>query len=225
MPIPDPLRSRSPRWLATALLAVLCGLAGCQHSPSGAADTSYRTIPADPGRDVGQARSSTAQGVAILGQAEATYAQDEDIDAYQAGLAQAEQHFRAALDADIMYGPAHNNLGRVYFLQERFYEAAWEFQYAAQLMPHRPIPRNNLGLVFEATGQLDEAEEHYALALASEPDNPEFLGNLARAKVRRGERSAELLGLLQQIVMKDHRPEWRRWAQEQQRYLSPRLEE
>lgn len=123
-----------------------------------------------------------------------------------------------------MYGPAHNNLGQLYYLQEHYYEAAWEFQYAGQLMPHQPIPRNNLGLVFEATGQLEKAEEHYALALDAEPDNPEFLGNLARAKVRQGERSHELRDLLQQIVVKDNRTQWRSWAEEQLRFISGRLD-
>lgn len=204
---------------------VLLPLTACSAGSQSSTDSGYRTIPAEPGRDIGYAREQTNLGVTLLNGAEAGYAEDGDEAQYLERLAQAERHFRDALQADIMYGPAHNNLGRIYYLQERYYEAAWEFQYAAQLMPHRPIPRNNLGLVFEATGQLDKAEEHYALALASEPDNPEFLSNLARAKVRRGERSEELLELLQQIIVKDSRPEWRRWAEEQQRFIAPRLEQ
>ena len=90
-------------------------------------------------------------------------------------------------------------------------------------MPHQPIPRNNLGLVFEATGQLEKAEEQFHAALEAEPDNPEFLGNLARAKIRRGERSQELRDLLQQIVVIDTRPQWRTWAEEQLHLFAGRI--
>lgn len=208
-----------------AAILVLLPVCGCSTGSHSRQDPGYRTIPAEPGRDTDKAREQTDLGVAVLNGAKANLADGGDEADYLEDLAQAEAHFRSALEADIMYGPAHNNLGQIYYLQERYYEAAWEFQYAAQLMPHRPIPRNNLGLVFEATGQLDKAEEHYTLALEAEPDNPEFLGNLARAKVRRGERSQELLDLLQQIVMKDSRPEWRIWAEEQQRFVAARIED
>jgi hypothetical protein len=32
-------------------------------------------------------------------------------------------------------GPAHNNLGIVYYRQKKYYLAAWEFQHAARLYP------------------------------------------------------------------------------------------
>jgi hypothetical protein len=35
-------------------------------------------------------------------------------------------------------GPAHNNLGIVYYRQKKYYLAAWEFQYAAKLMAYSP---------------------------------------------------------------------------------------
>jgi hypothetical protein len=45
-----------------------------------------------------------------------------------------------------------------------------------------------------------------------EPDNPEFIGNLARVKIRRGDRDEETKSLLQELVYKDSRPTWRDWA-------------
>ena len=209
--------------MATALISVLISLPACNNAEK--VITDYRTIPSDLGRDTDKARKLTGLGVALLSEAESALATGGPEAKYQKDLADAEAYFRQALVADIMYGPAHNNLGRVYYHQERYYEAAWEFQYAGQLMPNRPIPRNNLGLVFEATGQLDQAEEHYAEALQVEPDNPEFLGNLARAKVRRGEVSETLLDLLHQVVLRDTRPEWRAWAEEQQQFIAIRLSE
>ncbi len=225
LPLPRRRHTSRPTYGGLAVLLTVMFSTGCNPTTQTHDEKRYRTIPTQIGRQADQAREQTAIGAALLEAAEATRDLEGAEASYGEALAQAEQCFRAALDADIMYGPAHNNLGRVFYLQGRYYEAAWEFQYAAQLMPHRPIPRNNLGLVFEATGQLDKAEEHYALALAAEPDNPEFLGNLARARVRRGERSNELLDLLQEVVAKDDRPAWRSWAEQQQRYIAARIED
>ena len=112
-----------------------------------------------------------------------------------------------------MCGPAHNNLGKVYFRQGKMYLAAWEFQYAMKLMPNQPEPPNNLGLVFEAAGKLDDAAESYGKAVAREPDNIDALGNLARAP-RRGDKDAEVRDLLNELVLKDTRPEWVAWARD-----------
>lgn len=181
---------------------VIPWLAACQSDgkQSRSDQEGYRTIPAQIGRDTGLARTLTTKAAVTLKEGNAE---------------EAEQLLRDALTEDVMYGPAHNNLGQLYYQQKRYYEAAWEFQYAIRLMPHQPIPRNNLGLVFEATGQLDEAVEQYGIAVAEEPDNPELLGNLARAHIRNGKRGSEVRDLLQQIVMKDTRPEWRQWAEKQ----------
>lgn len=186
----------------TVVLTLLFSLTACSTNSKQSASErdGYRTIPAQLGRNTEQARDLTAKAAIALDEGR---------------MEEAEKLLRDALTEDVMYGPAHNNLGQLYYQQKRYYEAAWEFQYAIRLMPHQPIPRNNLGLVFEATGQLDDAVEQYGLAVAEEPDNPELLGNLARAHIRRGDRSPEVRELLQQIVMKDTRPEWREWAQAQ----------
>jgi Tfp pilus assembly protein PilF len=127
-------------------------------------------------------------------------------------LAGAEAELKAALAADVMYGPAHNNLGKVYFHQDKLYLAAWEFQYAMKLMPNTPEPRNNLGLVFESAGKLDDAVASYDEAMRLEPDNVQFIGNLARARVRRGDRDDAVRELLGKLVMRETRPDWADWA-------------
>src|SRR4051812_18509394 len=66
---------------------------------------------------------------------------------------EAERILKQAIASDVMYGPARNNLGLVYYHRGRLYDAAWEFQNAAKLMPYQPAPRNNLGLVFEKAGK------------------------------------------------------------------------
>jgi Flp pilus assembly protein TadD len=120
----------------------------------------------------------------------------------------------------VMYGPGHNNLGKVYYHQSKLYLAAWEFQYAAKLMPNVPEPRNNLGLVFESAGKLDDAVGSYGEAMRLEPDNVQFIGNLARARVRRGDRDGEVRELLGKLVLRETRPRWAEWAREQLSALS-----
>jgi Flp pilus assembly protein TadD len=80
-----------------------------------------------------------------------------------------------------------------------------------KLMPNQPEPPNNLGLVFEAAGKLDEAAESYGKAVALEPENIHAMGNLARARVRRGDRDADLRSLLGKLVLRETRPDWLAW--------------
>jgi hypothetical protein len=47
------------------------------------------------------------------------------------------------------------------------------------------------------------------------PDNPQVIGNLARARVARGDRDEPTKQLLEELVLKDSRATWRGWAAEQ----------
>ena len=187
--------------LATSIL-LLCAAAfsnsGGRSSAGGARD--YSTLGKDPRRDTAKARELNTKAVKLI----------ENGD-----WKDAEAMLKKALQADVTFGPAHNNLGNVYFQTRQLYLAAWEYQYASQLMPYHPEPRNNLGLVFEAVGKLDEAVQAFDGAREIEPDNPQFLGNSARARFRRGDRDQELKDLLQKLILRDHRPEWILWAHEQ----------
>jgi Tfp pilus assembly protein PilF len=169
-------------------------LAGCATQARKSAD--YQTVAADPHRDADTARRENARGVAFIDKGDYEHA---------------EGALKNALAADIMCGPAHNNLGKFYYRQGKLYLAAWEFQYAMKLMPNQPEPPNNLGLVFEAAGKLDEAADSYGKAVAMEPDNVPALGNLARARVRRGDRDPSVTGLLHKLVLRDTRPDWLAW--------------
>jgi Flp pilus assembly protein TadD len=125
---------------------------------------------------------------------------------------EAERALKKAIEADVMFGPARNNLGLVYYHQGKLYQAAWEFQNAVKLMPYLPEPRNNLGLVLERAGRLDDAEVRYREAREREPDNPEYIGNLARAKIRQGQTDEETRELLEELALKDTRQTWQDWA-------------
>lgn len=157
----------------------------------------YQTVAHNPTQDSDLARIETQKARALI----------------EAGnLAEAHIVLKKAMNADVMYGPAHNNLGYLYYKQNKLYLAAWEFQYAAKLMKHHPEPRNNLGLVFEGVDRLDEAIDWYDQALKLQPDNPQFIGNAARARVKRGDSDDATRSLLEQVVMKDQRESWRDWA-------------
>lgn len=182
------------------MLAVCAGGCASQHTASGVdRSTPYETVPDQPGRDITAASAHTTRAEKLLSEGK-----------YE----EAEAAAKAALEADVTDGRAHNTLGRAYFEQAKYYLAAWEFQYAIKLLPHRPEPKNNLGLVFEAVGKLDRAVECYGEARQIETDNPQFIGNLARAKLRRGDKDNEVRQLLADLVAKDTRPEWVQWARE-----------
>ncbi|MCY2929857.1 MAG: tetratricopeptide repeat protein [Planctomycetota bacterium] len=173
--------------------------AGCQpywNRPA-AAPAGYQTAAADPRRDTEKVRRLNEQGAALAerGQFEA-----------------AEKTLKEALAADLFYGPAHNNLGSVYFRQRKYYLAAWEFQHAAKLLPGKAQPRNNLGMVFEATGRTEAAVENYEKALAIEPGAFEPAANLARTLAQDGRKDDRTRALLEQVARTDPRPDWVAWA-------------
>ena len=177
------------------LLATVFGCASTAQKET----ITYETVAKIPKRDTEQALRENDLAVSLIKQ-----------NKYD----QAELTLRKALSVNVAFGPAHNNLGKVYYHQAKYYLAAWEFQYAIMLMPHHPEPKNNLGLVFEAVGKLDDAVDAYTQALNLQPDHPQMLGNLARARFRRGDRGEEITNLLSELIMKDTRPEWTAWARE-----------
>ncbi len=204
------------RWTAVIVAALLSLQIGCEQpgkdfsldnllpdlGRSSTAESSYETVNNNPQQDTERARKLNDEAFTLI--------QAGDYDAAHLILKQ-------ALDADIMFGPAHNTLGKVYFHQQRYYLAAWEFEYAAKLMPNAPSPRNNLGLVFESVGKLDQAIDAYDYAYNLEPANTQIIGNLTRARLRRGDRAPELKQLLELIIMKDTRPHWVAWANDRLR--------
>ena len=193
----------------TALVVVLAGCAAPpQHDRARGADARYETVAGESRQaatlDFLQRKNARALALMEAGR-----------------FGEAEGVLKELLSADVTHGPAHNNLGKVYFHQGDLYRAAREFQYAAKLMPAAPEPLNNLGLMLEAAGKLDEAAESYAKAVELDPDEPEFVGNLARAKVRRGDDDEEVRGLLEKLVLRDARPQWAEWARRTLSRLQP----
>lgn len=187
--------------LCVAIIVCLVPLlTGCAVFRSDAEAAKYETVRVSLRHDTAEAIKHNVAGLKAL----------------EAGhLDKAEKHFQKALIADVDFGPAHNNLGELYYSQEKLYLAAWEFEYAIKLMPERPEPHNNLGLVYEDASRFAEAMREYETALATETVGIEPFANLTRVRIRRGERSTETAHMLHDLVLKDDRPEWREWAREQ----------
>jgi len=128
-------------------------------------------------------------------------------------LAKAERLLERAIQADVFYGPAHNNLGIVYLKQRKYYQAAWKFQQAAKLMPRETEPLVNLGQVFETVGRLDDAREEYEKALQRDEADLAATAGLCRVLVRTGDRTPRTRRLLETLVLRAEDEAWRRWAQ------------
>ena len=124
----------------------------------------------------------------------------------------AEDLLRDALNNDLFFGPAHNNLGVIYLKQDRLYEAAGEFEWARKLMPGHPDPRLNLAITLERAGRDDDALAAYTAALEVYPDYLPAMQGLAKHAVLNRTSPKELSSWLQDIAMRSTDAEWRAWA-------------
>ena len=130
----------------------------------------------------------------------------------QGAFAQAEEHFRKALDADPWHGAAHCNLGVALLKQGKPYNAVWQLQYASRLMPRAAQPWANLGILYEITGRYGLAEEQLSAALSLSPGDIEIVGQLARLHVRQDKHTENTFAWLQSVATQDADADWRRWA-------------
>jgi Flp pilus assembly protein TadD len=180
------------------LFLLILAAAGCASGSKTA--PKYETVSANPRRDPESAAKLNQHGLEALAKGK---------------FDKAEKHFKDALVKDVDFGPAHNNLGRLYFDQGKNYLAAWEFEYATRVMPKRGEPYNNIGMVMERVGKLDQAIEAYEMANHLSPNHPEVVGNLARVYWCHDKSNFRTRELLEQLVFIDCRGEWVSWAKEQ----------
>lgn len=200
----------------TVVVASVAAIGGCALTHTESAKQQYETVAADPNRDTKTAKQLHEKALKIIGNSQnPTLQKCGCLASAVCDLHQAESFLHEALIADVRYGPAHNTLGLLYFYQRRLYLAAWEFEFAADLMRGRPEPLNNLGLVYEEAMQLGRAAEYYQLALEIAPGHPEALGNLARVQLRQGNSDESARAMLKDLLIYDSRPEWIGWAEDQ----------
>lgn len=194
----------SRRPLILPLSLALVGIGGCmQPLWRRDAPVEYHTVAATSQGDEETAAAKHAEALVFI----------EDY-RWPKDLAKAERLLNEALVADVGYGPAHNSLGMIYYLQDKLYLAAWEFQYAAKIMPDHPQPYNNLGLVYERAGKYEEATSYFSMALSRDPDRPEVLANLVRARMIQGEKSGDLKHMISDLALFHPDPAWQQWARD-----------
>lgn len=120
--------------------------------------------------------------------------------------------FSAAIAVDETYGPAYNNLGLLLYEEGNLYDAVLSFENAMDYMPNDPTVYYNLALALESAGKSHEAMDLYHQAVEMDPANPIFLGNLVRLRIRLGENDPSVQAQLQDLILIETRPTWRRWA-------------
>lgn len=199
------LRSKLRPWRLALLGCAAASLAGCSYI--GCKDkgpVKYETVEASGRHDTKTACKRHAAALAII-----------NSEKCQEKLDKAEKLLNEALVADVGYGPAHNSLGMVYYLQGKLYLAAWEFEYASKLMPDYAQPYNNLGLVYERAGKYDEAVSYYSMALSRQADDPQVLGNLVRTRLTKGEKGNDLKAMISDLALSHPDPGWRQWARDE----------
>ncbi len=103
-------------------------------------------------------------------------------------------------------------MGLLYYERGNLYDAILAFESAMNYLPNDPTVYYNLGLALESAGKVHEAMDLYLQAVEMDPANPIFLGNLVRLRIRLGENDPSLVAQLQDLVLIETRPSWRRWA-------------
>ena len=127
-------------------------------------------------------------------------------------LFKAEKLFQEALEVDLNFGPAHNNLGQIHLARHQLYLAAWEFEYAANLMPELVEPIINQGLAYETGERIDRAAEFYQQAYHQQPNHAIAIASLVRARIKQDGDPIEIGFLLDELIMHDGRQDWVEWA-------------
>jgi Flp pilus assembly protein TadD len=80
----------------------------------------------------------------------------------------------------------HNNLGAIYFKQQKMGAAEKEFRRAIELRPHNAPPYFNLGLLHERRGNFDQAISNVEAAVELDPDYAQCYEVLTRLYARKG---------------------------------------
>lgn len=114
-------------------------------------------------------------------------------------LAEAIEHYRAALRVRPNYENAHNNLALALSQLGRLDEAIEHCRAALRVRPDNYITENNLGGFLLKKGNLDEAAEHFRRALRLRPDAVETYNNLAKVLIATG-RPAEAVDHLSEAL-------------------------
>ncbi|MBV8465711.1 MAG: tetratricopeptide repeat protein [Burkholderiales bacterium] len=105
-------------------------------------------------------------------------------------MTDARSFLRRATLLDPKLAPAWYEQGNVALLVERYDEAIRAYQKAVELIPNAHEVQNNLGLAFQAKGDIESAEKAFSAAIALNANYAEAYGNLS-LMLRSAGRTAE----------------------------------
>lgn len=129
---------------------------------------------------------------------------------YSAGrYPEAETKYRYAVESSPTFTRAWNNLGVLYYTQERYAEAAPCFSKSVSLGDRDPTTFGLLGNSFEKAGNTVSAEMAYMQALATDPANISWTEGLLRIYIA-GKQHAKAETLVR-TLLKNHPREARYW--------------
>jgi Tfp pilus assembly protein PilF len=136
--------------------------------------------------------------------------------------ARARALLESALRIDVDCGEAHNNLGSMALLPDPptstpdarpdLFTAADHLQSAARLLPGRPDPLMNLGLIYERAGRLSDAQGAYMRALERDPQHVPSAQALTSLEVRTSATNDTTRARLEMIALRGTTAHWRAWA-------------
>lgn len=178
--------------LPLIISALMSGASGCSVSSERDA-THSRDVP----RNTVLAETLTREAVAVM---------DRD-------PRRAEALLDEALEADMFYGPSHNNLGVLRLSGGNLHGAAQSFHSATKLMPDSPEPRINLAITMERAGRIADAMDAYSDVLVCHPDHVAVMQALVMCQVRHARRDERTPTLLREVALRGETAEWREWAQ------------
>jgi len=109
--------------------------------------------------------------------------------------------------------PAWNNLGTLLMQERRYLEAAEAFNAAAGLSPTDARPVYNIGLLYDRSGYLEDAQTYYTRALLRDENYLPALRGLIRADSILHEGDKETLQFIKRALRLEQDDRWREWLQ------------
>src|SRR5439155_416841 len=101
-------------------------------------------------------------------------------------LAEAVEHYEAALQIKPGHADAHANGGAALTRQGKLAEAIAHYEQALKTKPDHADAHSNMGAALVGQGKLAEAIEHYQQALRAKPDHADAHTNLGEALAQQG---------------------------------------
>ena len=165
--------------------------AGCASNSTRNRGSNVTTITINEGERIAEARRLAAQAQTTKDPAEAV------------------RLYRRSVAAWADFPAAWNNLGVLLLDQQQYLGAAEAFQSAAERSATDPRPLYNLGLTWERTRHLQEAQEQYARALDLDPRYLPALRGVIYAQDRLGIVDDQTLARLRIALLRENEQKWR----------------